>query len=59
VIAAVCATCGLDAWQGNPIPLELDHINGDNRDNRLSNLRLLSKVSRSDTHIQKQASTEA
>jgi HNH endonuclease len=28
-------------WQAVPIPLELDHINGDNQDNRLENLRLL------------------
>lgn len=36
-----CVSCGLDRWLDNPIPLELDHINGDNRDHRLENLRLL------------------
>lgn len=36
-----CACCELATWQGRPIPLELDHINGDRRDNRLENLRLL------------------
>jgi hypothetical protein len=36
-----CASCGHTEWQAQPIPLELDHINGDNRDNRLENLRLL------------------
>ena len=24
-----CHTCNLEEWQGEPIPLELDHINGD------------------------------
>ena len=33
--------CELTEWLGEPIPLELDHINGDHTDNRLENLRLL------------------
>ena len=37
----LCEHCGLTEWQGRPIPLELHHINGDNRDNRLENLTLL------------------
>lgn len=36
-----CEGCGRDWWQGHPIPLELDHINGDRHDNRLENLRLI------------------
>jgi len=36
-----CSECGIVEWNGNPITLELDHINGDNRDNRVKNLRLL------------------
>jgi 5-methylcytosine-specific restriction endonuclease McrA len=36
-----CERCSLTVWQGLPIPLELDHINGNNGDNRLENLRLL------------------
>ncbi len=36
-----CESCGLSEWLGDPIPLELDHINGINNDNRLENLRVL------------------
>jgi hypothetical protein len=36
-----CMCCGLTEWQGRPIPLELDHIDGDRANNELGNLRLL------------------
>lgn len=36
-----CEMCGLAEWRGDPISLELDHINGDHTDNRLENLRIL------------------
>ncbi len=36
-----CSGCGLEEWQGRPIALELDHVDGDRDDNRLENLRLL------------------
>ncbi|GAA2229148.1 hypothetical protein GCM10010232_14210 [Streptomyces amakusaensis] len=37
-----CALCGIEPiWQGSPLPLEIDHIDGDWRDNRQENLRIL------------------
>jgi len=36
-----CTECGISEWMNNPITLEIDHINGDNTDNRVENLRYL------------------
>lgn len=37
-----CSCCGIGPeWNGKPMPLILDHINGKNNDNRLENLRFV------------------
>ncbi|WP_407289232.1 HNH endonuclease [Streptomyces sp. BP-8] len=37
-----CALCGIEpVWLGEPLPLEVDHVDGNWRDNRIENLRLL------------------
>lgn len=42
VIEYKCQTCGCDGeWQNGIIALEVDHIDGDNTNNEISNLRYL------------------
>jgi len=36
-----CSICGISEWNDKSISLQLDHINGQRKDNRLKNLRLL------------------
>jgi hypothetical protein len=36
-----CEWCGIVEWREKPAPLALDHANGNRRDNRLINLRIL------------------
>lgn len=36
-----CENCGMSEWLGNPIPLELEHIDGDHYNNEWDNLKLL------------------
>ena len=41
IMHPTCSRCLNSEWLGEPIPLELDHIDGDSTNNVLGNLRLL------------------
>ena len=36
-----CDLCSIENWNGKPISIELDHVNGNRNGNRLENLRML------------------
>ena len=36
-----CEECGITEWNGKEIIFELDHVNGDNTNNKIDNLRIL------------------
>lgn len=36
-----CSVCGITDWQGQPLSLHIDHIDGDRTNNELSNLRFI------------------
>ena len=36
-----CSICGLSEWQGHPIPLVADHIDGDTSNHKISNFRMV------------------
>jgi|SRR6266567_1053854 len=38
---ARCEECGLTKWQGKPAPLQVDHVDGDRKNCKLENLRIL------------------
>jgi hypothetical protein len=45
-----CEVCGLTEWLGNPITLELDHTDGNPKNNTVENLRLICPLCHSYTH---------
>ena len=50
-----CSVCGISEWQGQPLVLHMDHINGIHNDHRRENLRFLCPNchSQTDTYCNK------
>ncbi|HEY8315082.1 MAG TPA: HNH endonuclease [Candidatus Baltobacteraceae bacterium] len=41
ILKNVCSMCELQDWQGRPLSMHIDHVNGQKNDHRLENLRML------------------
>lgn len=41
VYETTCLICGLKEWQDKPMPVTIDHINGNYKDHRIINVRLV------------------
>lgn len=54
-----CEVCLLSEWRGQPIPLDLDHIDGNPDNNDASNLRLLCPNCHAQTETYKGKGTRA
>lgn len=48
-----CNICNISEWNNNSITLDLDHIDGDNKNNQIKNLRLLCPNCHSQTDTYK------
>ena len=48
-----CEICGISDWNGRSIVLEMDHINGDHKDNHPNNLRMICPNCHSQTDTYK------
>ena len=55
-----CEKCGITEWQGEPISLQIHHINGIHNDNRLENIQILCPNchSQTDTYSGKNSNNE-
>jgi hypothetical protein len=49
----ICEMCGINEWNGQKLVLEIDHINGNNLDHRIENIRILCPNCHSQTPTNK------